>query len=341
MGSLLPLVISIGFLLVGTSHASEPECPLSFLRGLMEQSSPEKALGRTVSPLQKDALHLANEELVQGILGRSHTELKNAKDVLEGIEAARQAILIRAGYTESEIKILRESQNLLPFNQAHLDNILNIDRSFYEMSTRIPSVAALRNESTLINLESIPLSQTTSNRVTDFTRRELNDIYKAIENHPVAEQKKLCKYDPTGAFGFCFGRATAVHIEALYRGIQKESIRKIWAVGDLASSNGTRWQYHVATLLRGPKNVWYAVDPVFDQVIPARAWYMQMKKTFDPKNTLLVYTSEAKRLYPMSSTPYNRELLENPNKNGYFLDLLKSFRTEGPFSGPRIFPESD
>src|SRR5690349_11237676 len=78
------------------------------------------------------------------------------------------------------------------------------------------------------------LTSTTANRIDEngrigwITESEANSVAKWLHEHPVAGLEMLPHYDPTGATGFCFGRAMASHLELLARGVAKDAIRKAY-----------------------------------------------------------------------------------------------------------------
>ncbi|MFN9069231.1 MAG: hypothetical protein ACK5V3_18555, partial [Bdellovibrionales bacterium] len=90
-------------------------------------------------------------------------------------------------------------------------------------------------------------------RVTGLKVREIEKLHNYSINHPIVGMSALAKYDPTNEIGFCFGRALFVHLELLRRGVSKDSIKKVFVVGDIVEQlNGQeiRWQFHVATAVR-------------------------------------------------------------------------------------------
>lgn len=183
-----------------------------------------------------------------------------------------------------------------------------------------------------------PLESTSERRVAYLSRQQANKIYDAVDNHPIASQCQLRRYDPQGNMGFCFGRAMTAHLELLNSGVQKDKIRKLWAVGHFKTGSAS-WRYHVTTIVQGPDGSWWAIDPIMGSPIEAGAWIRRMKG-YDAGGDMVAFTSEAKRFGPSSPEKYSRNELNHSGYNDYFNDLLKSYREhDGPFNGEVFRPE--
>lgn len=162
-----------------------------------------------------------------------------------------------------------------------------------------------------------------SNRADVVPADLLEEIYYNVANNPVTSLAAYNKYDPTDrGIGFCFGRAMNVHLEALFQGVSKNSIRKLWALGQLRTGS-TGWRYHVTTLLKGEKG-WMAVDPIFGYVMTVEQWYRRMQ-SFDTDGLMRLYVTEPEKFGP-SSTKYHDSLLIHPIYNNYFMDLMAYYR---------------
>jgi len=180
-------------------------------------------------------------------------------------------------------------------------------------------------------------------------------IMDRLLNNPVTDLRNVSKYDsiredPGKTWGFCFGRAMAAHFFARDEGVERQSIRKIWAVGTMQNGDD-KWGYHVATMLRGDDAHWYVLDPrtankpmlVEDWVkaMQERAanWVKNMDAGYD-RGKLQIFSSEAKRMWAYERSTYNvrytgpeagvpkNMILRDPKFNGYFEDLLQSMREE-------------
>lgn len=194
------------------------------------------------------------------------------------------------------------------------------------------------NDATLRYLD-IPVEDNHVKRVAELNSNQRNKVYRAVDNHPVASQCHLRRYDPQGNMGFCFGRAMTAHLELLNSGVQKDKIRKLWAVGSFKTGS-SNWRYHVTTIVKGDDGQWWAIDPIFGYPVSAKDWFKRMKG-YDVGGDMTLFTSEAKRFGPSSPDKYNRNHLNIDSYNNYFNDLLKSYReNSGPFNG-EVFTKPD
>ena len=164
---------------------------------------------------------------------------------------------------------------------------------------------------------------------------EAASLYRATQENPVASYELRKKYDPEGRLGFCFGRALAVHLEALRVGIRRESIRKIWAVGKLQLGD-LKWQHHVATMVRANDGGWWVIDPMWEAPMKATQWMTRMRWVFatwkDPEIQFMVTKPE--RFGTEFSDKYSKEELTSDWYGDFFKDLFKYYR-ERPRRAPR------
>lgn len=170
-----------------------------------------------------------------------------------------------------------------------------------------------------------------SRRRTSISGREAEKIRRKKINHPVVGvEATRAIYDPTGRFGFCFGRAQWAVIELLQRGVARESIKKIFAVGPMWA-DGITWQFHVATMVRGPKGSWLVIDTEAPRVVTAQEWMADLNKTsLDGK--LLFHVTEPERLGASTTEKFSarhyRALGLDPQYRQYFENMMSSFREE-------------
>lgn len=135
--------------------------------------------------------------------------------------------------------------------------------------------------------------------------------------------------------GFCFGRATYVHLKLLGLGLQKESIQKIWAVGVMhASENGipVTWDFHVATMAYTLEMGWMVVDTYLGTVVKVAEWMNALQKV-NPDGALRFYNTDASK-FGLSLGAYSRTQmgLDLPREvdwyKGYFQDMMKALKDE-------------
>jgi hypothetical protein len=116
-----------------------------------------------------------------------------------------------------------------------------------------------------------------------LSQSEIRQLFRSVYNNPVARLDKISFYDPKGLIGFCYGRSMAVHLQARLMGLDPNSIQKIYVVGDLKERDAekTEWRFHVATMVKGSENQWYAIDPVLGSVMSMRQWIQRTTQIWD------------------------------------------------------------
>ncbi|MCO4795032.1 MAG: hypothetical protein KC493_15050 [Bacteriovoracaceae bacterium] len=211
-------------------------------------------------------------------------------------------------------------------------------KDMFGLWREVKGEADVVNQATLKYLD-IPVDDNHAKRVASLEDAQRRKVYRAVDNHPVASQCHLRRYDPQGNMGFCFGRAMTAHLELLNSGVQKDKIRKLWAVGSFQTGS-SNWRYHVTTIVKGSDGQWWAIDPIFGNPISAKDWLKRMKG-YDVGGDMALFTTEAKRFGPSSPAKYSNRELKHFEYNNYFEDLLKSYRDhDGPFNG-EVFTKPD
>jgi hypothetical protein len=162
-------------------------------------------------------------------------------------------------------------------------------------------------------------------RTSAISVQQAEVVLETLVSNPIASPYLTFKYDPMGVMGFCFGRALFVHLELLRRGVQKESIKKAFAVGPM-NGGGINWQFHVTTVVKAKTGEWLAIDPFVGRIMRIEDWFDEMsKQSTDAK--LRFYLSEPAKLGP-SSWEYNLRPggLYDEVYHNYFRELLAFFR---------------
>ncbi len=206
-----------------------------------------------------------------------------------------------------------------------------VDRSrgkdFFDVRSKMlrqksPAVSVEKWNSELVVALAAPLPGTPQ-RLPSMSRLEADDLYRYLSCHPVAGMKHIRKYDPQGNFGFCFGRATAVHLEALRRGLARPRIMKIWGVGPMKGG----WGHHVATLVAAKEGGWWAIDPEISRVVSGTEWIQWLKSEQEnAASPLVFFVSEAERFGPSPGKYTATDLYGTGTDdiyNGYFRDLIE------------------
>jgi hypothetical protein len=233
-------------------------------------------------------------------------------------------------------KLANELQGRSATTQTKISPFMvDINRSLSSVRPGFFQRISTVNKGVLKSLNELPQVSKNSKRSTGVTAAQADQILKKIENNKVTSFCALKKYDPKSETGFCFGRALAVHIEALKLGVQKDQIKKIWALGSLENNTQVPWGYHVATVVRAKDGSWYALDPYLGKVVTAEEWAKEMAK-IDNSGYMRLYVTEPNRFSPKAGSKYSPVELElkpsgNTNAeteewNGYFMDLMKSLK---------------
>ncbi len=187
-----------------------------------------------------------------------------------------------------------------------------------------------RNLSTLREMEGPIAKPAGAGRIVEADRDLALRLYQQTSQNPVADLCQIDKYDPNGQIGFCFGRATAAHLEALAQGIDKSSVRKMFIHGTLESGD-TQWRYHVTTIVKAKDGGWWALDPIMGRPMKAEEWYQSMHRQYNPSNDARIVITPASR-FSCNGGKYQRgsRAMDHPGLNDYFKDLLKTFREREP-----------
>jgi hypothetical protein len=165
--------------------------------------------------------------------------------------------------------------------------------------------------------------------------------------HPVVSFYAYNKYDPENlGIGFCFGRAMYTHLELLYRGFDRESVKKAFVIGPMKTGDGNRWAWHVSTIAQSwaidhstgeLKEVWLAIDPI-TQLQTLTEWYREMRKDFSTDGKLALFITEPGMFGPDSY--YTQRAISDPFYNDYFIDLFDKFEKDSRNRLRRYLPEN-
>lgn len=216
--------------------------------------------------------------------------------------------------------------------EASVGNLRNISRGTREF-------AEASNKRVIRGLNDEPITLINPKKQVGLSKEKAAEVLKKVHDNPVSSYNALGKYDTSGTTGFCFGRALATHLELLKAGVQKESIRKIWAIGNL--KNGSRkWGHHVATAVRAEDGSWIVLDPNYQTPLRLETWVTKVKN-MDVEGNMRIFQTDANRFGPEPRI-YNRTDLGlatkgNPQPddfyNGYFKDLMETMKKEAASLG--------
>lgn len=219
-----------------------------------------------------------------------------------------------AGYFQSKAPVLKKAE------AKAVKNMFRVYRGTEQE-------AAFANRRALNELDATIVSHDNPKRLPGLEKAEMDELFARIRDNPVTAICNRKKYDPKNiGIGFCFGRAIAAHIEALRMGLAKESIKKVWAVGDLVDEEGA-WSYHVTTIVRATDGTWWAIDPLMKSAIPVEEWYGRMQ-AIDTTGDMRIFITNAKRFGPGRQNKYSPQQLNDKLYNGFFNDLMDHFQKE-------------
>jgi hypothetical protein len=188
------------------------------------------------------------------------------------------------------------------------------EESFIQIQRRLDEKIILQQNKNLRKiLKEAPALKPSSTKATYVTKAEADDLYKAMVSNKVVMNDRC--YD-TGGIGFCFGRATVAHIEALLRGVHPSALKKVWVTGDMGF-----WGHHVALVVKGKKD-WYVIDNVVGKVVTIDQWMDNFipRKQAGAKEVMF-HITQAERFGPDHSRGYNPiDFFNSLYKDGYSKD---------------------
>jgi hypothetical protein len=205
------------------------------------------------------------------------------------------------------------------------------DENFFKLNAHIdPREREARNQRVLEALAAPHETNLSLESATGTPRRETLDRRAAEElqshlvNHPVAGPKATHARDGSTGVGFCFGRAYYVHLEALrYFRVNRDMIRKIWAIGTLQGSSVT-WSYHVATMIKAQDSGWWVIDS-FLGLQKADQWMAKVRSQLNSrKHDVSFLVTQASRFTPFMNRPYTKGDLDD--SAGYYLGFFNDLR---------------
>lgn len=213
-----------------------------------------------------------------------------------------------------------------------------------DVAAKTPEQVVRENENTLAELHAYIPKQNTS-RAQTVPIRWAKELLSVAYNHSVVGWNARETYKRDGVeIGFCFGRAMFMHLMLLKMGVQKDSIKKIWAVGPMQTSNGITWGHHVSTIVYSREQGWVAVDTNHANPLPVKDW-MAHYKAQNTDGKLKFYITEPEK-FGIETVKYTRVNLglgmnrESDWYQHYFVDMLKAVSTSSVESMglPKLVP---
>jgi hypothetical protein len=210
------------------------------------------------------------------------------------------------------------SENIFPLYNQELKNIK------LEHKNEIEKEVDRRNQAELAGFlaKTQGLASLVKPKVNQARAQQILELLKA---NPIAGSEHIKNYDADREVGFCFGRATYVHMELLRRKVLPEHIVKIFALGNLRSRN-EKWEFHVVIAVLGSENTWWVIDELSKDILNLKDWMDQFKAySKNPKEPRIrYYITDAAKFHPALGA-YKNEELRFEYYNNYFVDLEKWF----------------
>lgn len=208
----------------------------------------------------------------------------------------------------------------------------------YETKGKSPSQIERMNEQNFKRLENYS-PRPAHGRVQTIPSEYADLVYYSINQHPIVSEYHLYDYRNGLQIGFCFGRAAYVHLALLRSGVNKRSIKKIWAVGPM-NAGGIDWQFHVATIALLEDGQWYAIDTFQGQVKPVREWFRTMQGTAKDKSLRFYVTEPSK--FSVSLGEYSRlelglDLSEDQDWYSHYFKKLMNWTATKPLSDVGLY----
>ena len=250
------------------------------------------------------------------------------------------AVLILTTLAFSSVHAVEQGDGV----QKKIEAVLNFNLRQDLLQTRLRDVSRIRSQNLDVNtqieianrqaLAEINAYQTdrqVSGRVNALTHAQATQVLRSITRHPVVSDYEYARYNRPGVeIGFCFGRATYVHLALLQMGVNKDSIKKIWAVGPMQTGQ-IAWDFHVATLVKSVEGKWLVIDTFVGTVMTVEEWMAEISRIAQPGHRNRYYFSNPKK-FSVSLGTYDRVQLgldltaDQDWYRGYFSDLMKWFR---------------
>lgn len=191
---------------------------------------------------------------------------------------------------------------------------------------KTPADIAATNIQVLQSLDAYQPKQPTQKRVYAVDRDFAVATLRSINRNPIVSDYALYDYKNGLEIGFCFGRATYVHLALLRAGVNKDSIKKVWVVGPM-ESGGLKWQFHVATAVLSTEGQWLVMDTFSGSVMTVAEWLSFMNEN-SQDNKLRLYVTNPEK-FSVALGKYDRVQMgldlsaEQDWYSHYFVKLMK------------------
>lgn len=284
------------------------------------EKTAESVLDRPVSIYQETALRLAR------VLDRDIFFLEpSLRPSEEMFLAAKKRLLYLADFPQKEQDLLFASGIMSD------EKFYELRYSFADQAHDVKSELVMaRNKDIISSSQSWKNENPTApDRKLALNFEEANALLSDVTNNNIAKYDSRLKYDPQGSLGFCFGRALTAHLLAMKRGVDKNSIRKVFVSGTMNTPDGITWSFHVATLIAKKGGGFWVIDPNFLEVQTLENWFATYEKQ-SPDQRIRIFITPAARFGSEGFGMYSNQKygLTDAFYNNYFIDLFKDFKLQ-------------
>ena len=202
-------------------------------------------------------------------------------------------------------ELLVRAENLDDVRAAY-GNTSMFDIKYQGMGNNRAAIEANNSRlQTLLTDEVPPIErELRAGEVSTLREGEIQGLYRDLLQSPCVRDHYRYRR-PEISVGYCFGRATIGHFLGAKKGLNAESMKKIWVVGDM-----DHWGHHVAVMVRGEDRNWYVLDNVTG-LVTHQEWIRKIKQNYETTDPLMFYVTDASRFGPRINATYSPITLFN------------------------------
>lgn len=192
-------------------------------------------------------------------------------------------------------------------------------------------IVAELNEQSMNMLGKFEPNDSSDRRLDAVTKELAFAALRSIDRHPVVGIEAAARYEQPGtSIGFCFGRGCYEDKLFMRLGVDRDSVKKIWATGTMRSGD-INWDFHIGYAVRATDGNWYVVDnvPGNHRILDYRAWAENFKAE-NADQDLRIYITDGDK-FTASLGRYDKVQMgfylprDQDWYRGYFQDLIAWF----------------
>lgn len=190
-----------------------------------------------------------------------------------------------------------------------------------EAAEKTAEEIAAMNAKSIAEIEA-EIPQKVSVKKSSITMATAEFLRNQIYENPIVRPMNDKYSQPGTSIGYCFGRATFVHLMLLKMGVQKSSIQKIWAVGEMKAGD-ILWQFHVATMAFTESHGWVVIDSNHMHPIPVREWTAHYSKQTETGRIRFYATDAGKFSFELGKYSRVQLGLDLPAERDWYKNYFK------------------